>query len=88
MLVTSYSLSTFSYHGMRNLIYASNERRVCKETDMASGFAEPLTVLHQYRDSERDERFEQPTRDVPELEDSRGFVSRRPNVEKAGIGQC
>lgn len=51
---------------------------------MASGFTGPLTVLHQYEDSKKDEKFKQPTRDVPELEDSSGIVSRRPNMEKQG----
>ncbi len=69
---------------MRNLIYASNERRGCKETGMASFFAEPLTVLHQYWDSKNDGRSEQLTKEVPKLEDSSRIVSRRPNMEKQG----
>lgn len=84
MLVISYVLVEFSYYGMRNLIYASNETRVREETGMASGFAELLTVLHHYRDPQNVGRSEQLTKDISKLEDSSGIVPRRPNMEKQG----
>lgn len=51
---------------------------------MASGFAETLTVLHQYRDSKKYGRSEQLTKDVTKRKDSSGIVSRRPDMEKHG----
>ena len=74
---------------MLDRFYASNDgRRVRKETGTASNFAEPLAVLHQYRDSEYSERFEQLTKDMSELEDSSDIVTRRLNMEKKGQGHC
>ena len=51
---------------------------------MASGFAKPLTLLHQCWDSKNDRMSEQLTKDESKLEDSSGIVSRSPNMEKQG----
>ena len=70
---------------MLDRFYASNEgRRVRKEIGTASNFAEPLAVLHQYRDSDYNGRFEQLTKNMFELEDSSDIVTRRPKMEKQG----